>query len=98
MRSARLACAWYKREGESLVSMWKVVRTELKEARRMMPERRKEIWRDQARVSRVGRTYFARRERMRFIGSLVLAEKSSLGDNKNRRRVVREVLRMRKMQ
>ena len=54
-----------------MVIMWKVCRTELKEARRMMPERRKDIWRDQASWSREGSTCLARRERIRFMGSEV---------------------------
>ena len=63
----------------------------------MMPERRKEIWRDQASWSRVGSTCFARRERIRFIGSVEEEEKAvGSGDGKRiRRRVVSEVLRMR---
>lgn len=97
MMSARLACAWLSKEGESLVSMWKVWRTLLKEARRMMPERRKEIWRDQASWSSVGSRCFAIRDRMRFIGSVV-EDVNAVGSGegkRSRRSVVRDVVRMR---
>ena len=80
-----------------MVSMWKVWRTLLKDGRRMMPESRKEICRDQAIWSRLGSTCFARRERMRFIGSVaddVKAVGSGEG-KKSRRREARVVVRIR---
>jgi len=44
------------------------------EARRIMPESRKEICRDQASWSSVGSTCFARIERTLFMGSVVEEE------------------------
>lgn len=44
--------------------------TELKEATRIMPERRKEIWRAQRARSRLGERWAVRRARVWLMGSL----------------------------
>lgn len=76
--------------------MWKVCRTLLKDARRMMPERRKEIWRLQASWSSVGSKCLANIERTRFMGSVVEEVKVASGDGNIRwRREVRDVVMMR---
>lgn len=76
------------------MSMWKVVRTELKDKRRMTPERRKEICRDQASWSNVGSRCLARSERIRFIGSVVEDVRSGVV-KRLRRRDVKVVVKIR---
>ncbi len=80
------------------MSMWKVVRTELKEARRMMPDKRKDIWRDHASWSMVGSKWVERSERMRFMGSVLEDDVNAVGSaegKKLRLKAARVVAKMR---